>query len=85
MRLIDADYLKQKFCTHCEGYADCSATDIENRECYDFVLIDHTPTIEAIPVEWIDQYIADDTNGRQIELLQVSMMLRRWKEEHEIG
>lgn len=70
MRLIDADAI----------IYDEREEDVLSVTEYD---IESMPTIEAIPVEWIDQYIADDTNGRQIELLQVSMMLRRWKEEHE--
>lgn len=43
------------------------------------------PTIEAIPVEWIEEYIADETNGRKIELHHIRRMLEAWREEHEIG
>lgn len=79
MRLIDADELKNLPWINDRGAHDCG------EEFVYLSAIDRSPTIEAIPVEWINKYIADDTNGRQIELLQVSMMLRRWKEEHETG
>lgn len=45
--------------------------------------IDSMPTIEAVPVEWINQYIADDTNGRKIELQHIRRMLEAWGEEFE--
>ena len=77
MRLIDADELKKRFCTHCEGYNECSNIVTEDRECYDFVLINHVPTIEAIPISWMKSYSLTHDNGMLI--LPVIHMINEWR------
>ena len=47
--------------------------------------IESEPTIEAIPVEWINRYIADDTNGWKREMKPIRRMLEAWRAENETG
>ena len=65
MRLIDADELinkLNKFESDVHGSAECysSVTEITETIEYVGILIDETPTVEAVPVvhgEWVNEYI----------------------------
>lgn len=61
LRLIDADALVRVMCHHCTEYDSCTS---QNGKCDDFdmIIIDHAPTIDAVPVvhgRWIDSMCRD--------------------------
>lgn len=49
MRLIDADAVKELFCSRCSGYGDC-ANEGFKRFCSAKSAIEISPTIDAVPV-----------------------------------
>ena len=62
-RLIDADALKRAFCNHCDGEQPCT------EPCVDIWLIETAPTIDAVPVDYINQKIIelDETACRLLD------------------
>ena len=90
-RLIDADKLSRKSCAfgtrkNCESCGEVKT--IPNIPCneirLDFLrMIDKAPTVEAIPIEWIDSYITDSDIGlRANDPIKIKIMLEDWKEEN---
>ena len=70
MRLIDADELRYSHCVECALYPDkCLGKDCDWGSIYH---IDHAPTVEAIPVEWIRKYI------KEYPYMTASSMLHYW-------
>ena len=76
MRLIDADKLKEATCYNCheDGYElgdkYCRWEDV----CFNLAMIKDAPTVEAIPIEWIESQV---DKGKWAELVQ------RWAERKE--
>lgn len=71
MRLIDADELRHSHCVECTLYPDkCLEKDCDWGSIYH---IDHTPTVEAIPIEWMREW--GKTRGDLI-----GWMLHEWAE-----
>ena len=68
MRLIDADKLKQELKVNGLGYQ--------------YYMLDNAPTVKAIPVEWIENYIAD-RSSLSINWSYVQDMLKDWEKENE--
>jgi len=110
MRLIDANKIKEelklKELSHIikqEEYLDYVLNEWKTRVVelgsYNVVEeIDNAPTVEAIPIEWVEDYIKkhtftfriyDTTNENDLdaittnELTLVSKMLKDWKEEND--
>ena len=71
MRLIDADKLTINcFCV--------------NRICVDGRTIENAPTVEAIPVEWIEDYVTDHWRTTKLYATNyVSEMVEEWVKENE--
>lgn len=85
-RLIDADKLKGKK-KHSKEFAENIVSVAE---------IDWQPTVEAIPIEWIEQYLYDLVVGKEKHVINVGEILsmsdeeyylkhliKRWKQEQE--
>lgn len=77
-RLIDADRLLNP------GYTDMFDEPIEF-DMFSRYAIESEPTVEAIPVEWIDGYIKRKikVGGMYAEMLYIYDMLKDWKKENE--
>ena len=79
MRLIDADRLLKP-----------SFTDMFDKpvkmDMFSRYAIESQPTVEAIPIEWIDGYIKRRANDVNIyaEILFISDMVKEWEKENEI-
>lgn len=73
MKLIDADELKKKK-KHSTEFAENIVSVSE---------IDWQPTVDAIPVEWINHYM--DTNLTKVSLFYscMSEFVRDWQKEQE--
>lgn len=84
-RLIDADALPKAM-----------EYDYEKGEMkilyYDAWVIAHAPTVDAIPIEWIEEYIDHLTNeiehgvgcsGARKQLDGIKLMLHYWRKENE--
>lgn len=68
MRLIDADKLR----------INCFCVD---RICVDGRTIENAPTVDAIPTEWIEQYIwSADTHDEKRALRKMCI---QWEKENE--
>jgi len=89
MRLIDADKLKRT-----EGmfqYQISDAFDRLSASAYRFEDVENAPTVEAIPVEWIEKWIETDHNTKRrtpyyykrLFRSRLKMMLEDWKKENE--
>lgn len=79
MKLIDADRVKEYVLTegfYCDTYADKKDTAKEIDELF--------PTVKAIPIEWIETYIASRTS-LSINWSYVYDMLKDWEKENEKG
>lgn len=81
-RLIDADALKKTFCAECDHTISCEDCDI------DFHFEHLAPTVEAIPIEWLEMRIAPlywTVEGRKIQ--EVAYWLidewEEWKREKD--
>ena len=75
MRLIDADALKEKTLAHGEkiAYVVSFLWDI-----------DDSPTIDAIPVEWLrKEMIRCDDNGEMADCDLISWLIQTWHKEQE--
>ena len=78
MRLIDADRLLKP-----------SFTDMFDKpvkmDMFSRYAIESQPTVEAIPIEWIDGYIKRRANDVNIyaEILFISDMVKEWEKENE--
>lgn len=66
MRLIDADKLKQELKVNGFGYQ--------------YYMLDNTPTVKAIPVEWIEEW--GWKNGMS-ESMSLRVMIEDWVKENE--
>lgn len=84
MKLIDAEALKDDGANYVWArFADCSLIKKEirfvNRE-----QIDNAPTVEAIPIEWIDGYIKRRIKvaGMYAEMLFIIDMVKEWEAEN---
>ena len=77
MRLIDADRLLKP-----------SFTDMFDKpvkmDMFSRYAIESQPTVEAIPIEWIDGYIKRRANDVNIyaEILFISDMVKEWEKEN---
>lgn len=77
MRLIDADALK----TDLTRFYDNEVTAKR--------LIDEQPTIDTIPLDWIEQRMNETADGLELNfelnnaLFIVGVEWERWKKEHE--
>lgn len=85
MRLIDADALKEEVEFHPTSVSVCMTVEeargqtyFKNRCLED---IDNAPTIEAIPVEWLEKFCTDDIAEGQRETIE--WMLGVWQREQE--
>lgn len=80
-RLIDADAFKKENerLLHCD-FPHLSETTLEE-------LIDEAPTIDAIPIEWIEAQIewlkSLDNAFSTLTAGQISAMVNRWKDEQD--
>ena len=76
MRLIDADRLRAKI------------TAMVTRPHQFMYEIERAPTVEAIPIEWIKRYIAEEGIYPNRELLSVELadaierMIENWEKEN---
>lgn len=75
MRLIDADSLKNLPWIIDRGMHDCG------EEFVYMSAIDRSPTIEAIPIEWIKAWTSKSENTYYRD--QVLSMMEDWRKEHE--
>ena len=67
MRLIDADKLKKEL--EVNGFG------------YQYYMLDNAPTVEAIPIEWIEEW--GWKNGMS-ESMSLRVMIEDWEKENEI-
>lgn len=88
MRLIDKDNLRKPS----KGmfiYQDEFEDDVQHVafEAYTKDDIEREPTVQAIPIEWIDGYIKRRANDVNIyaEILFISDMVKEWEKENEIN
>ena len=74
MRLIDADELLEDVRQNSQSYwADDFAYEWVNRQ----------PTVDAIPVEWIEKYLRNYRYMAPIEKNFVREMIKAWAEREE--
>lgn len=78
MRLIDADALKHVLCDECE-YSKTLC--VEKADCDTVYAIDAQPTIEAVPVEWIEAYMQSIGSRTLVGYRWIEMMLEEWREQ----
>lgn len=92
MRLIDANNLKLGLCEECKLYPDKCLKD--NCDWNSIYHIKIEPTVDAIPIEWIENKIADikkrpddDYSISDCYELRISevwlWLLEFWKEENQ--
>lgn len=72
-RLIDADELKKKK-KHSHEFAENIVSVAE---------IDWQPTVEAIPIEWIEKYVESCHGMFKKDMRWIEIMVSWWKEEQE--
>ena len=87
MRLIDANALQQHF-TDMQNYEPCAANFKDHRDepstnwyCVEQAL-DNAPTIEAIPVEWLQKM--HDTSMIYPMYLAIECLIEEWRQEQEV-
>lgn len=93
MRLIDVDGIKNSLLTELLMGVD-GGTDASYLKTYEVInrienivneWVDNQPTVEAIPIEWIKDYIfrmwCTEYDNPQLE--GVERLLRDWREENE--
>ena len=73
MKLIDADELKKKK-KHSKEFAENIVSVAE---------IDWQPTVEAIPIEWIEKYVESCPGMFKKDMRWIEIMVVWWKEEQE--
>lgn len=83
MRLIDADNIKEKILAYwgCDpSYYKGTEAD---RDAYTLSRLEITPTIEAIPVQFIEMWMNENlTNGEDDgEVDTIFEMIRDWEQE----
>ena len=93
MRLIDAEELRLSHCLECTLYPNNCLKD--NCDWDSIYHIEHSKTIEAIPIEWLENYLANKTTGankagngyfyKRFIKNWVKEMLKSWRQENEIG
>lgn len=83
MRLIDADNLKDDGCNYV--WAETIGFGLVKKE-YRFVnriQIDNTPTVEAIPIEWVKKWVSERNDFPTMPYNQhIWNMLDDWREEN---
>ena len=79
MRLIDAEKIHRSRAKITEGSKSFY------KEWFSASAIDNAPTVEAIPIEWIDGYIKRRANDVNIyaEILFISDMVEEWNKEND--
>ena len=86
MRLVDADALKAEFDKNCAMECACcdNATCNHVRNAVGCGLVDAAPTIDAIPVEWLNKQceMADDRGDMEMTDA-ISWLIQTWQEEQE--
>ena len=82
MRIIDADELRHSHCVECTLYPDkCLGKDCDWGSIYH---IDHAPTVEAIPVEWIRKYTEENRLYQSDDFdIYINDMIADWEEREE--
>lgn len=86
MRLVDADALKAEFDKNCAMECACcdNATCNHVRNAVGCGLVDAAPTIDAIPVEWLEKqadYARSEWDYDSCE--GIRMVLKAWQKEQE--
>lgn len=78
MRLIDADKITFFDCLAKKGNSVCChAKGIVSKDG-----IDAQPTVEAIPIEWLDTYCTDSDIGlRDNDPIAIRKLVEDWREE----
>lgn len=80
MRLIDADELRHSHCVECTLYPDkCLEKDCDWGSIYH---IDHAPTVDAIPVKWIEQYGRENWYDFGTQYNAITEMLKAWRKKN---
>ena len=89
MRLIDADKLKKStcdkgVCSDCEDFHKGTnvSTNCSEVRWYFLEKINEQPTMDAIPIEWIEQYLYDLSVGNEKHLINVGEILSMSDEEY---
>lgn len=86
MRLVDADALKTEFDKNCAMECACCdhATCNHVGNAVGCGLVDAAPTIDAIPVEWLNKQceMADDRGDMEMTDA-ISWLIQTWQEEQE--
>lgn len=77
-RLIDANELHP---TYNQGFYIGAGVYAGGSYTLDYEEIEDAPTINAIPVEWVEEYTSRDITAD--EYWAVVKMLKTWKEENE--
>lgn len=92
MRLIDADALAKKCCIGIEEFGTCEkcleyyARKGGDRICYlEYPGEDvrNAPTIDAIPVEWLEAHETEYIDDWGYEPVSIGMALNMWQKEQE--
>lgn len=80
LRLIDADALKSALAHAAKGYCKRNGPmrtiDFES-------LIDKAPTIDAIPVEWMEEQRDKLSEAWDEEWHEINGLIEQWREEQE--
>jgi hypothetical protein len=88
MRLIDADALKEQVESHVVSMSVCLSMDehygkVTMREdCLEDTT--NAPTIDAIPVEWLEVHKTEYLDDWGEEPITVEEALKMWKKEQEV-
>jgi len=79
MRLIDADEIEYESVAKEDRKGGFYATDIVEKED-----IDKMPTIEAIPIVWIEKNMGElIAQGHNLQASYFAEIISLWREEHE--
>lgn len=85
MRLIDADSLKENLSKWLKQVDPTHPSDIPPMDdiiVSTIMTIEEEPTVDAIPVEWIEVDIEQSAfSGYDIHSYEVATMLEEWKEK----
>ena len=78
VRLIDADALKNNMFDYAPPEMTWDRGDIEHK-------IDEMPTIDAIPVAWLDDKFLDYENEDLALSRAAWLIMHAWQKEQEVG
>lgn len=79
MRAIDADAIKYRPIPHVALFGDVKT----KQDTVTRGEIDEMPTVEAIPVEWIERFGKENFYDWDTEFNAISVMLDAWRKEKE--